>query len=176
MLNMAYKNICGARNLAVKYLQEGDFTHLLFLDSDMEYQKHTLARLLQCDKDVVAVYYCRKLPPFTPCAFRKKEDGFLYWFTPGEKLEPVDACGTGGMLIKREVFDRVPKPYFIYEQSAIEDWNTTTEDITFCLNAREAGVEIFVDGTLTANHVTDMMVVPGKDGAKIVPMGGEQHG
>lgn len=178
LLHMCYKNIVGARNLAAKYMADNpSFTHLLFLDSDMEYHRGTLPRLLQHDKDIVAVSYSRKLPPYTPCAFRRKaEDGNkLHWFEPQQKLEPVDAAGTGGMLIKREVFDKISKPYFIYEQSELEDWNTTTEDISFCLKCRDAGIEIFVDGTLTANHITDMAVVPSRGGAKLTPVGGEQR-
>lgn len=172
-LHMAFKNIVGARNLAVKSLLEGNFTHLLFIDSDQVIPEYTLSRLLQHDVDVVGGLYCRKLSPHTPLAFTMKQDGF-YWFFPEKSLVECDAIATGCMLIKREVFSKITPPWFYYEPSPNKHnyWETTTEDMTFCKRLREAGIKVHIDGSLHIGHIGQCVVWPkDKQSARIETYG-----
>ena len=46
------------RNLCVRnFLQEKEYTHLLFVDSDIDFQFETIMKMLKADKDVIANVY-----------------------------------------------------------------------------------------------------------------------
>jgi hypothetical protein len=72
-------------------------SHLWYVEDDMILKPNTLSRLLDIDKAVVMCDY-----PTT-----KEGHGAMFFV----KKEPVFG-GTGCMLVKREVFDELAKPYF----------------------------------------------------------------
>lgn len=160
---MAFKNIVGARNQAVKGLLQSDCTHILFIDSDQILPELTLSRLLQHDVDIVGGLYCRKLAPHTPLTFMLTPQGYR-WEFPKHRLQEVDAIATGCLLIKRRVFEIMTKPPFFYEPASVYGVNdpylTTTEDISFCNHAKKAGIKIHVDGSLHVGHICQAVVWP----------------
>lgn len=163
-LYMAFKNIVGARNLAVAdMLRDPEATHLMFIDSDQVLPELTLARLLQHDVDIVGGLYCRKLSPHTPLVFKWENEGYQ-WLFPQPRLIEVDAIATGCLLIKRHVFDSMQPPWFMYEPASNyrqgDKYNTTTEDITFCNKAKKAGFNLYVDGSILVGHITKAIVWP----------------
>jgi len=164
-LYMGYKNIVGARNMAVKRALDGNFTHLMFLDSDMEFAPATLARLLQHNKDIVGGLYMRKMYPHIPLCFsrgeKRGEDTYdLHPFMPPRRLTECESIATGCMLVNTNVFKQMSPPWFLYEQSWNDPLTTTTEDITFCRHARAKGIQIYVDGSLHAVHIGDCRIMP----------------
>jgi hypothetical protein len=73
-------------------------THLWFVEDDMVLPSDTLSRLLEADVDVATMDY-----PVT-----KEGKGAVFADASGR----VIYTGTGCILIKREVFDRLEAPYF----------------------------------------------------------------
>lgn len=69
---------------------------------------------------------------------------------PGPPLE-VDAVGFGCVLIRRHVFEKLAKPWFVSEDHLREDGRS--EDVNFCYRAKEAGFKIVVDQTKICQHV-----------------------
>lgn len=65
-------------------------------------------------------------------------------------LLQVPSCGRSGMLIRREVFQKIPAPWFELGQTNPE---YAGEDIHFCGKLREHGIPIFADTDLTFGHV-----------------------
>ena len=48
------------RNLCVSYFLNTDFTHLLFVDSDIAFDPEAIFRLIELDKDIISIPYPMK--------------------------------------------------------------------------------------------------------------------
>lgn len=116
-----------ARCNMAKQLLESDFTHILMLDSD---HTHPLTIVQQLGQQVaqhpellvVGGLNYRRGEPYDPCAYCWDDDHRLCpihnW--PENALLKVDVLGSGSILIAREVFERLPFPWFGYDYSYAE--------------------------------------------------------
>jgi len=122
--------ITRARNYLVdEYLRSG-FSHLLFIDADINFDPRDVIALLAMDKDIVGGPYpkksikwssvleaVKKKPDITADELSKVTGDFVFNPVPGtEKFsvgEPISVLeiGTGFMLVKREVFDKMAAAY-----------------------------------------------------------------
>jgi len=139
------------RTKLVQKAQEMNATHILFIDSDMQFPAWTLHRLLEMKKEVVACNCVTKSLPTVPTA--RFKDGTLagtpmrhYDYDGKVDCIPVWRVGTGVMLIEMGVFDKIGHPYFPITQ--LED-EIIGEDWGFCQRCEDAGIEIFVDVVLS---------------------------
>ena len=163
LYNFRGTNAATARNACVYRMLKGNFTHLFFMDSDMVFPKKTLQRLLDRDVDIVGGFYVRKRKGFLPTAFLKGHRiGGKYmteWVTDYREVEGI---GTGCLLIKREVFEKVGVPWFEYKWSGplAPDGHMVTEDLTFCDKAIDKGYKIWCDGTIRCGHAGSFIIWP----------------
>jgi GT2 family glycosyltransferase len=81
-----------------------------------------------------------KKPRIAPCA------------VPDEGLDFVDGLATGCLFIKREVFDRLERPYFEFKYDPITRQPIEGEDIGFCLKMLKLGVKFFTDYSMVCKH------------------------
>jgi len=138
-------DIIGARCRLVHKARELKATHLLFVDYDMFFAPDTIQKLLDNDKDIVgAAYNFRSLP--------KKSTAFPLDEENAQGLYKCHAIGTGLMLIKMEVFDKVSEPWFQFGRDASGNM-VRGEDVHFCLEAQKVGYDVWADDTLTVNHL-----------------------
>jgi len=72
----------------------------------------------------------------------------------------VEAIGTGCLLIKRHVFEKVKVPWFEYQWNGDPDGKMITEDLVFCEKAKKLGFKIYCDGTIKCGHVGSMIIWP----------------
>jgi len=142
------------RNGIVKLAQSAGCSHLLMFDTDMIYEVDTVKKLLDCDKDIVGALCFKRSPPFNP--FMIKDGKGIEEWEDGSLVE-VDRTGTGCLMIKMQVFDDIPSPYF---QTLIDNDGMVTlgEDYNFCDKAREAGYEIYVNTNVQAEHLSEMRI------------------
>lgn len=131
-----------AREQAAKYFLESDCDYMLFLDSDMVPPADMLIKLIEHDKDIVSALAFRRVPNYEPCIF--KDDMEFYLDYPKGLIE-VAGVGMACTLIKREVFEKVPQPWFMP--------TALGEDLSFCKRATDAGYKIFCDTNLICGHV-----------------------
>jgi hypothetical protein len=125
-------------------------THLLFVDSDMWLPDGTLNKLLAHNKDIVGVNYNqRQLPLISTVKFAENEKIYAVQGLPTE-LFKCYALGTGCMLIKMSVFDKIDKPWFWFDN--YED-DILGEDIWFCREAGRKGIEVWCDPTIDVKHI-----------------------
>jgi len=123
--------ITRARNYLVdEFIHRSDCSHLLFIDSDINFGPQDVLALLALDKDVIGGPYPKKAIKWKSVATALKknpeiEPGFLekvtgdYVFNPVKGTaqfsvtEPLKVMeiGTGFMLVKREVFAQMEKEY-----------------------------------------------------------------
>ena len=66
--------ITRARNTLVQLFMDGDYTHLLFIDSDLAFNPEAVIRMLEYDKDVVTGIYPRKTIDWIKVKKRLKEN------------------------------------------------------------------------------------------------------
>lgn len=64
----------------------------------------------------------------------------------------VDGIATGCIFIKREVFERLEKPYFEFKYDSETREMTEGEDIGFCKKVNALGLKFFIDYSMTCNH------------------------
>jgi hypothetical protein len=122
--------ITRARNYLVDEFLRTDFTHLLFIDSDIHYAPQDVIALLALDKDVIGGPYpkksinwkniadtARKHPNLDPKELEKLVGEYVFNVVKGTKqftvTDPLEVMeiGTGFMMVKREVFDKMKEAY-----------------------------------------------------------------
>jgi hypothetical protein len=129
---------------------ENNATHLLWLDSDMHFPPNVFEKLNSHNKDIVAANYSTRYAPYRSVAFTdsKNIDARLEANTG---LHRVWAVGMGCMLVKAEVYQELPKPWYSHEYNKELD-NFGGEDIYFCNQAMHHGIDVYVDADIKTAH------------------------
>ncbi len=137
-------DIVSNRTALVKDAIARGATHILFVDSDMQFPSDTLVNLLAHEKDIVGVEYNKRILPLTPVFEQPNKSDTLY---------ETKAVGTGLILIKLSVFEKIKNdPYFNFGRNA-EGETVLGEDAWFCNVARDAGFQVWVDPTVKVHHL-----------------------
>jgi len=131
------------RNKIVEKALEGDYTHLFFVDSDMVFKPDVLDKFVAADKDIIGAMYNRRCGKLNETVVDTRYDNGL----PNKPFRNFNA-GTGCLLIKMDVFKRVPKPWFFFGT----EQNPKGEDIYFTEKARGLGVEVWIYPGLDIKH------------------------
>ena len=160
--------ISRARNtLTAKFLNTEGSTHLMFIDADIGWEPWHLLVLLDAQKDVVGGLYPMKSLPVKWCVNGipgKAED-------PNSNLVEVTKTGTGFLLMKREVFEKLnahpavrhfnndigldpklDKDMRTYFDTAVRENRYYSEDWTFCENWRDLGGQVWIDKRVLLRH------------------------
>lgn len=145
------------RNLIADWVVKGGYDYLLSVDSDIAFPKDTLKKMLSHDKDMVTGLYIQRIPGRHCIEVMRANDRGGVSHVPwdqlkGQGLVRVDGCGFGCLLIKRHVFEAIEYPQFVYK-SAIDHSNTVSEDVYFCLKAKEKNKEIWADTSILCDHI-----------------------
>jgi cellulose synthase/poly-beta-1,6-N-acetylglucosamine synthase-like glycosyltransferase len=141
------------RNSLVRTAVDEKCDYILFIDADMRFPKTTLERLLAHKKDIIGVNATTRMMPPKPTArnIQINEDGSVDWLEVLSNKEKgigkVDAIGCGVMLIKTSCLKNIPQPYFYFEQ--LLKGKLLGEDIYFCIKAKDAGIDTWVDHDLS---------------------------
>ena len=148
-----------ARNLLVKKaLEDVTVSHILMIDDDMTFSQDFLIRLLSHDVDIVGGLAFKRTPDYHPCVYKKQPTNEYFPVMPNV-FQEIDVVGTGGILIKREVFEKLKYPYF-------ETWYDETNpdlhysvDFDFCMKAKLAGFKLFVDPEALMGHIGESPII-----------------
>jgi hypothetical protein len=141
-----------------------DYTHTMWIDSDMVFStSHFDALLEHSDLDIVSgVYSLADGQHFAAVEkwdidYFKKYGCFQFmpidYFKDRKGLVEVSHSGFGFTLVKKGVFEKVGYPWFRPVSHTIENmFDYSSEDVSFCLLAREKGYKIFVDPQIRIGH------------------------
>jgi hypothetical protein len=119
------------RNLCVSnFLNKKEYTHMIFIDSDISFDPSSVLKLLRCDKDVVSIPYPMKTINWNKVHGRIQEQkdinindlsrsGFMYpikvedqqSITVSKGIMEVTHAPTGFMLIKKEAILKMIEKY-----------------------------------------------------------------
>jgi len=137
------------------YREAPDFSHLLFIDSDMGWSSENILRLLASGHDICAVAGVTKSVP--PLLAMKFYDGKQEFHAQTGFLK-VLAVGAAFMLIKRcaieQLVQRYPelkcgsaddRRYYALFLDMIADKQRLSEDLSFCRRWTDIGGEIWID-------------------------------
>ena len=123
--------ITRARNYLVdEFVNRSDCTHMLFLDSDVHFNPQDVIAMLALDREVIGGPYPKKAikwkniiaalkrnPDLQPNEVEKLAGDFVFnpvkgtqSFSVSDPLEVME-IGTGFMMIRREVFEKMAKEY-----------------------------------------------------------------
>lgn len=122
--------ITRARNYLVDEFLRSEYTHLLFIDSDISFDARDVLAMLGLDRDIVGGPYPKKTinwtnitrainsnPKVDPAHLESLVGDYVFNPVPGTKQfkvsEPLEVLeiGTGFMMVKREVFEKFKAAY-----------------------------------------------------------------
>jgi len=171
----------GRNGLAHEYLTKSKADYLLFIDADIQFRAEDILAMMSYEKELICAPYPKKHINW-PVIIEAIKAGITdiptierlvgeYVFTPLEKetkmeeIIRVSESGTGLMLIKRVVFEKMkaafPENYYISDASkdissgkqkemhaffrtAIVDNRYLSEDYYFCHKWREIGGDVWL--------------------------------
>jgi hypothetical protein len=167
------------RNKIAKMFLETDCKYLMFIDSDIRFQRWMINQLRAHDKGIVGGVYLKKTLPYQPVmnSMLGEEDGIAI----------MREIGTGFMMIRRDVFGafRSMWPEHDYlndddeQAGTYHDWfkigvfrgkdddktkpgRYLSEDYYFCQEAAQLGYKTYLDRNILTQHV-GKMTYPTKD-------------
>jgi len=148
-----------ARNDLVRLALEENFDDLIFMDSDQEWDPAWIFKLLDYNVDVVGGTVVKKSeqPMFNVKALKSGirigKDGLM----------EVEAIGTGFLRISRKALQTVwdASPEYTNENKKcrmvfdvkLVDGELVSEDNIFCGKWRELGGKVWIDPSMTCNHI-----------------------
>lgn len=156
--NPSRMSIDRMRNMTAKVALEQEADYVLFIDDDVLVPLDGLAKLLAAGTDVAGGKAVIRGYPFDWMVFTKIEDdenGYpkggslqVYKDLPKEGVIEIGAIGFCFTLIKVDVFRNMQAPYFVTGLNH-------TEDIYFCIKAREANpnFKVVVDCSVDCGHI-----------------------
>lgn len=148
-----------ARNDLVRLALEERFDELIFIDSDQEWNPEWIFKLLEYKEEVVGGTVVKKSdqPMFNVKALKtglKQEKNGLM---------EVEAIGTGFLKISKSALEAVwdVSPEYMNEGKKcrmvfdvqLVDGELVSEDNVFCRKWRSMGKKVYIDPTMTCNHI-----------------------
>ena len=151
------KTITHNRNLQVQSFLKSNCNYLYILDSDNVPQPGTIRKLYNHAVGFDPKKAMLSSPSDTVIngehgilALDRVPDGYKQ-HRPMKGLQEVDAVGCAGMLIHRDTFQAIEKPYFM-ERYSKEGLLSCGEDFVFCEKIKEKGYKIYADFDLWQEH------------------------
>ena len=159
-----------ARNYLTSVFLDSDFTHLLFIDSDVEFEPEAVLRMLVAKKDLICTPYRVKSMDVNKKIYTV-EIKEARRMEAGDIME-ISAGPTGIMLIHRDVFKKIiekfpdlkiknsvfPKPgpdhkyYYNFFDFKFEDGYSSGEDVSFCKLVEKVGFKLYANTASFTKH------------------------
>jgi hypothetical protein len=165
-----------ARNSLVAMFLESNYTDILFIDADTQFDPISVLRMLAMDKHVIGgACTVKQIPPrFTLCFCFDGDPVDRKLIVDNGAIE-VEEIGSGFLLIRRETFEKMMEaypelkcnndissysknldPFFYTFFDTMLDKAThryLSEDYTFCRRWRDIGGKIWLDPKTNLNHI-----------------------
>lgn len=183
----------GRNQLVAKFMANTNFTHILFIDVDLAFNHEDILKMLWHDKDVITGAYPIKeilwdkaaelvRNGVDPSKISEKSTRFVVNPVTGDNNKvrvdngaiSIHDAGTGFMLIKRSVFERLfeaypelkykddtgslkgderDNSYCLFNSFVDEDGRLLSEDYGFCRYWQKIGGEVWVDPSIELMHL-----------------------
>lgn len=157
----------GRNNLMAKMMSNQASTHFMFIDADIRFQPESILQMIAYDKEVIGGLYPKKSLPINYVINLKPQ------VTVQGDIYTVDTMGTGFLLFKRSVYEKLikahpetkyvddiglgkqfePMMYAIFDCVIDHRGHYLSEDWTFCRRWQAIGGEIWAHSKTLLNHV-----------------------
>jgi hypothetical protein len=149
-----YQRVIAARNMIIEKFLAGSWTHLFFVDADIFLPVDAAQKLMESEKAIVSGVYLSPLniqgrAVILPVAYDMAHDPAFRAPIPvaailSDQIRKVHSVGFGCCMLAREVLENVKlRPY---------QGGDASEDIFFCIDAREKGYDTFLNTAVWAKH------------------------
>lgn len=147
---------CARERIARKAINE-DYTHVLWLDSDMVFHEDILDDLMFCGKQFVTGIYHARRKGYASTIFKKIELSNIQRFDeyPSEPFR-IAGCGFGCVLTDVEILKAVCLNF----QTCFTPLPSLGEDIAFCKRATDMGFELWCEPTVVCGHIGHITIYP----------------
>lgn len=177
----------GRNSIVNFFLKETSHDYLMFIDGDIGFPADSILQMLRHNKDIVCAPYPKKMIMWDKIKeavlaeeenFHEYGSSYVYNLTDNHEPSKENALlqikhgGTGFMLIKRRVFDKLKHSVPKYRISHVKDANNNfvheehleffgvsiagglllSEDWHFCELWTNAGGKIYLDGSIRLTH------------------------
>lgn len=145
-----------ARDRLAQHAVNNGFDEVLWIDSDMVFDRHVYEDLKDAGKDMICGWFISRHYPYVSCLFKS--------MIPVERINEVPdvpfrvaGCGFGCVLMKAEILKQVMVSNggrcFLPDQKL-------GEDCAFCKRATDLGFEIWCEPTVRVGHVGSLIIWP----------------
>lgn len=125
-------------------------------DGDTPARGDFIDQLIARNVPVISGYYVKKRDPYSqiPVFGRVNTQTYNLYQAPKNGLLEVDWIGGGYLLVKMEVFEKIPAPWFENRNNSLPGGRRELvgEDIYFCRKVKEYGFPIHVDLNVRVGH------------------------
>jgi glycosyltransferase involved in cell wall biosynthesis len=148
-----------ARNDIIRLAVEEDFDDLIFIDSDEEWDPEWIFKLLAFKEEVIGLPVVKKSDQMMfnikalPTGLKTQQNGLM----------EVEAVGTGFMKISKSALKKVWDVSDEYQNEGrtcrmvfdvkVVDGQLVSEDNIFCQKWRNLGGKVFIEPSMTCNHI-----------------------
>lgn len=145
-----------ARNLIAQECVQYGFDAVLMIDSDTVVPPDAIRYLAEGDCPIVLGTYPRRgetagSEVFLPGQKDFTEANRVKFADMPHARFPAKGGGFGCAFVRREAFQRIPRPWFRYVE--YDDGSLLSEDNYFCCQATAAGLSIEADGRVRCGHI-----------------------
>jgi hypothetical protein len=157
----------GRNNLMAKMMTNQSATHFMFIDADIRFQPESILQMIAYDKEVIGGLYPKKSLPINYVINLKPQ------VTVQGDIYTVDTMGTGFLLFKRQVYEKLikahpetkyvddiglgkqyePMMYAIFDTEIDHRGHYLSEDWTFCRRWQALGGDIWAHSKTLLNHI-----------------------
>lgn len=155
--------IYDSRNHALEQAVLGDYDRILWLDSDMTFEPDTMMRLIEdldSGHEIVSGLYFKRRPPYTAVLFKRlfldEKEGYKipvndeYNDYPKDSLFQLEGFGFGCVMMEVSAVKKIMEKYGAKLCMPVAGFG---EDLSFCLRAKYAGVDLWCDSRIKCGHI-----------------------
>lgn len=146
------------RDKLAKRAIDGNYTHVLWLDSDMVFTEELLDDLMYSGKSFVTGIAHARRAPHVSCIFKQIFPGIDRW--EGHEYPSgafkIAGCGFACVLVET----RIIKAVYDANGTAFFPMRELGEDLAFCKRATDLGFEIWAEPSVWLGHIGHITVYP----------------
>lgn len=150
-----------AREELVSYALSFEFTHVLWLDSDMVFNEEVFDDLYETQKDFMTAIFHARRPGHQSCIFKSLTPPERYkWDEYPDTPFKIKGCGMACTLTKTDVLKAVRDKF----GNCFTPAYNLGEDLAFCKRADELGTEIWCEPCIKVGHIGHLTIYPEDEG------------